>query len=176
MTLSFCAGPEIETFALPRICTVGELIVIEAGVMTIELAPQVKEGATVVAISDSRVALYNPKGIDVPAAFAHKREQGTLLGLRDAEEITKINIKGVFQIWLRDGSYHEVSLKEGHEWTREGCKSCPDFAAEHADISTGGIGAFNDWTLTIVRNCIVASLQSARPTADDLALPSRAAA
>jgi coenzyme F420 hydrogenase subunit beta len=67
------------------------------------------------------------------------------------EEITKINIKGVFQIWTRDGGYHEVPLKEGHAWTREGCKACPDFAAEHADISTGGIGAFNDWTLTIVR-------------------------
>ncbi|MFZ0664938.1 MAG: Coenzyme F420 hydrogenase/dehydrogenase, beta subunit C-terminal domain [Acidimicrobiales bacterium] len=67
------------------------------------------------------------------------------------EDIVKINIKGVFQIWLRDGSYHEVSLKEGHHWTREGCKSCPDFAAEHADISTGGIGAFNDWTLTVIR-------------------------
>jgi coenzyme F420 hydrogenase subunit beta len=65
--------------------------------------------------------------------------------------IAKINIKGVFQIWTSDGSYHEVPLKEGHAWTREGCKMCPDFAAEHADISTGGIGAFGDWTLTVVR-------------------------
>ncbi len=67
------------------------------------------------------------------------------------EDIAKINIKGVFQIWLRDGSYHEVPLAEGYEWTREGCKACPDFAAEHADISAGGIGAFSDWTLAIVR-------------------------
>ena len=66
-------------------------------------------------------------------------------------DIVKMNIKGVFQIWTRDGGYHEIPLKECHAWTREGCKSCPDFAAEHADISTGGIGAFNDWTLTIVR-------------------------
>jgi coenzyme F420 hydrogenase subunit beta len=65
--------------------------------------------------------------------------------------MVKMNIKGVFQIWMRDGSYHEVNLKECHAWTREGCKTCPDFAAEHADISTGGIGAFSDWTLTIVR-------------------------
>ena len=67
------------------------------------------------------------------------------------EEMVKMNIKGVFQIWMKDGSYHEVPLKECHDWTREGCKACPDFAAEHADISTGGIGAFNDWTLTVVR-------------------------
>ncbi|HLH47135.1 MAG TPA: Coenzyme F420 hydrogenase/dehydrogenase, beta subunit C-terminal domain [Acidimicrobiales bacterium] len=67
------------------------------------------------------------------------------------QDIVKMNIKGVFQIWMRDGSYHEVPLKECHAWTREGCKLCPDFAAEHADISTGGIGAFNDWTLTLVR-------------------------
>ena len=65
--------------------------------------------------------------------------------------IKKVNIKGVFQIWMHDGSYHEVNLKECHAWTREGCTSCPDFAAEHADISTGGIGKFNDWTLTVVR-------------------------
>jgi len=71
-------------------------------------------------------------------------------GLRK-QEMVKMNIKGVFQIWMRDGSYHEVPLKECHAWTRDGCTTCPDFAAEHADISTGGIGAFNDWTLTIVR-------------------------
>ncbi len=67
------------------------------------------------------------------------------------EEMTKMNIKGVFQIWMRDGSYHEINLKECHAWTRDGCHHCPDFAAEHADISTGGIGKYNDWTLTIVR-------------------------
>ena len=66
-------------------------------------------------------------------------------------EMQKMNIKGVFQIWMKDGSYHEVDLKECHKWTREGCKSCPDFAAEHSDIATGGIGEDNDWTLTIVR-------------------------
>src|SRR4029079_17832669 len=66
-------------------------------------------------------------------------------------EIKKMNIKGVFQLWMKNGDYHEVPLKECHAWTREGCNMCPDFAAEHADISTGGIGAFNDWTLTIVR-------------------------
>ncbi len=67
------------------------------------------------------------------------------------ENILKMNIKGVFQVWMRDGSFHEIPLKEAREFTREGCKMCPDFAAEHADISTGGIGAFNDWTLTVVR-------------------------
>ncbi len=71
-------------------------------------------------------------------------------GLRK-QDMVKMNIKGVFQIWMRDGSYHEIDLKECHAWTREGCKMCPDFAAEHADISTGGIGKDNDWTLTIVR-------------------------
>jgi coenzyme F420 hydrogenase subunit beta len=90
--------------------------------------------------------------------------------------IAKINIKGVFQIWCRDGSYHEVPLKEGHAWTREGCKSCPDFAAEHADISTGGIGQFLDWTLTVVRSelgqevvdeMVAAGALEVRPGEDD---------
>jgi glutamate dehydrogenase (NAD(P)+) len=47
-----------------------------------------EDGATVIAISDSRTALHNPNGIDVPAAFAHKHETGSLDGLRGAEAIT----------------------------------------------------------------------------------------
>jgi coenzyme F420 hydrogenase subunit beta len=92
------------------------------------------------------------------------------------EQIVKMNIKGVFQVWMRDGSYHEIPLKEAHAWTREGCKLCPDFAAEHADISTGGIGAFGDWTITVVRTeqgrdvmskLLEAGVIETRPATDD---------
>ena len=91
-------------------------------------------------------------------------------------DIMKMNIKGVFQLWTRDGGYHEVPLKEAHAYTREGCTACPDFAAQHADISTGGIGAFNDWTLTIVRTergrelfhaMVAADAVEVRPADDD---------
>jgi coenzyme F420 hydrogenase subunit beta len=96
-------------------------------------------------------------------------------GLR-REDMVKMNIKGVFQVWMRDGTYHEVPLKEAHAWTREGCKQCPDFAAEHADISTGGIGAFGDWTITVVRTdkgrelmdaMVQAGVIEVRPGSDD---------
>jgi coenzyme F420 hydrogenase subunit beta len=92
------------------------------------------------------------------------------------EDIVKMNIKGVFQIWMSDGTYHEVNLKEAHAWTREGCKTCPDFAAQHADIATGGIGKDNDWTLCVVRTdvgrevmarMIRAGVIEAKPADDD---------
>ncbi|HVA70552.1 MAG TPA: Coenzyme F420 hydrogenase/dehydrogenase, beta subunit C-terminal domain [Acidimicrobiales bacterium] len=76
-------------------------------------------------------------------------------------DITKMNIKGVFQLWTKDGGYYEVPLKEGQPFTREGCKLCPDFAAEHADVSAGGIGVFGDWTLVIVRTDLGRELISA---------------
>jgi coenzyme F420 hydrogenase subunit beta len=69
----------------------------------------------------------------------------------DVTEVVKINIKGRYQVWTRDGGYHEIPLKLFHPHTRPGCKLCPDFAAEHADISCGGIGADDRWTLTLVR-------------------------
>jgi coenzyme F420 hydrogenase subunit beta len=75
-------------------------------------------------------------------------------------DIVKMNIKGVFQLWTKDGGYYEIPLKEAHAYTREGCTHCPDFAAEHADLSTGGIGAFGDWTLVIVRTDLGRELMS----------------
>jgi glutamate dehydrogenase (NAD(P)+) len=45
-------------------------------------------GATVVAISDSRGAIYNANGIDVAAAFAHKRAGGALGELKGGERLT----------------------------------------------------------------------------------------
>jgi glutamate dehydrogenase (NAD(P)+) len=47
-----------------------------------------EEGAVVVAISDSGGGIYNPKGIDVPAAIAFKQETGALRGFRGADAIT----------------------------------------------------------------------------------------
>ena len=81
-------------------------------------------------------------------------------GLRK-ENIVKMNIKGVFQVWMDNGDYHEINLKECHAWTREGCNHCPDFAAEHADISTGGIGNETDWTLTVVRTDLGRAIMNA---------------
>jgi glutamate dehydrogenase (NAD(P)+) len=47
-----------------------------------------QQGASVVALSDSRGGVYNGRGIDVPAALAHKQETGSLQGLRGTEPIS----------------------------------------------------------------------------------------
>jgi glutamate dehydrogenase (NAD(P)+) len=47
-----------------------------------------EDGATVIAASDSATGLYNPNGIDVQAAIAHKRETGSLAGFRAADAIS----------------------------------------------------------------------------------------
>jgi glutamate dehydrogenase (NAD(P)+) len=47
-----------------------------------------EDGARVVAISDSSGGLYNPEGIDVRAASAHKAETGSLAGMRGGDPIS----------------------------------------------------------------------------------------
>jgi glutamate dehydrogenase (NAD(P)+) len=47
-----------------------------------------EEGVRVIAVSDSKGGVYNPFGLDVPAAIAYKRAHGTLADLPGAEAIT----------------------------------------------------------------------------------------
>ena len=68
------------------------------------------------------------------------------------DDVAKVNIKGRFQVWRRSsGEEVDIPLKRMQEATRAGCKLCPDFAAEHADIATGGLGQRDGWTLAVVR-------------------------
>ncbi|MFQ5530625.1 MAG: Glu/Leu/Phe/Val dehydrogenase, partial [Gemmatimonadota bacterium] len=47
-----------------------------------------EQGATIIAVSDSRGGIYSPGGLDPEAALAHKQATGSVVGLPGAEEIS----------------------------------------------------------------------------------------
>lgn len=77
-----------------------------------------------------------------------KHIQGVLgINLRDVE---KINIKAKVLVTTKSDEVTVVPLNEAKQYAQKTCSLCPDFSAELADISTGGVG-LKDWTLTIIR-------------------------
>lgn len=51
-----------------------------------------KEGCRVIAISDSKGGVYNPKGLDLEDLFKHKKQTGSVVGARNAENVTNAEL------------------------------------------------------------------------------------
>lgn len=68
----------------------------------------------------------------------------------DLDRVTKINVKGGVYVTLDDGEDVVIPLAECKPYANPWCAHCPDFAAEHADISFGGLG-MTGWTMCLVR-------------------------
>jgi coenzyme F420 hydrogenase subunit beta len=84
---------------------------------------------------------------DYDAFMIGKVEQEMQIPL---SRITKVNVKGRVIVTLEDGRDIEIPLKDARPFANEWCHHCPDFAAEHADLSCGGLG-MEGWTMILVR-------------------------
>ncbi|MDQ3770890.1 MAG: Coenzyme F420 hydrogenase/dehydrogenase, beta subunit C-terminal domain [Actinomycetota bacterium] len=69
----------------------------------------------------------------------------------DLKDVVKVNVKGKVIATLASGEDINIPLKEARPYANEWCHHCPDFAAEHADLSCGGLG-MEGWTMILVRS------------------------
>jgi len=69
----------------------------------------------------------------------------------DLDHIVKINIKGEIYVTMDDEKEIVIPLDECKPYANPWCHHCPDFAAEHADISFGGLG-MSGWTMCVIRS------------------------
>ncbi len=93
----------------------------------------------------------------------------------DVDKIVKVNVKGDVYVTLTDGTDVKIPLDECKVSSNDWCHHCPDFSAEHADISFGGIG-LSGWTMCIIRSeygkdvwnrAVAAGIIETKPTEED---------
>ena len=68
------------------------------------------------------------------------------------DDVHKVNIKDDFMIHLKSGDIKSIPMDDLLFMRRHACRFCPDYSAEFADISFGGIGAEQGWTTVIMRS------------------------
>ena len=87
------------------------------------------------------------------------------------DEVKKINIKEDLLVHLNSGDVKAMMLEELEFMKRFACYFCPDYSAEYADVSFGGIGAAEGWTTLISRTpvgrAIVADARSKKAIEDN---------
>ncbi|MDQ3986245.1 MAG: Coenzyme F420 hydrogenase/dehydrogenase, beta subunit C-terminal domain, partial [Actinomycetota bacterium] len=94
------------------------------------------------------VGLMCCETFDYEAFMIGKVEQERGIPLND---IKKINVKGKVIVTLNSGEDIDIPLKDARPYANEWCHHCPDFAAEHADLSCGGLG-MEGWTMILARS------------------------
>src|SRR6202011_535740 len=62
----------------------------QVGASTVRLLDEA--GLRIVAVGDSRGAVYNPKGLDLQALHEHRRFRGTVAGFKKAEDVTRAEL------------------------------------------------------------------------------------
>ena len=80
-----------------------------------------------------------------------QREKLAEIGGFQWQDVKKINIKEDLIVHLNSGDIKTVMLDELEFMKRFACYFCPDYSAEYADVSFGGIGAGEGWTTVITR-------------------------
>jgi coenzyme F420 hydrogenase subunit beta len=94
------------------------------------------------------IGLMCTETFDYEAFMIGKVEQEMGIPL---SEIKKVNVKGKVIVTLNDDKDINIPLKDARPYANEWCHHCPDFSAEHADLSCGGL-CMEGWTMILVRS------------------------
>jgi len=100
-----------------------------------------------------------------------QQEKIAKIGGFQFSDVKKLNIKDDLIIHFNSGEVKTMMLDELEFMKRFACYFCPDYSAEYADVSFGGIGAEEGWTTIITRTpvgrAIVADARSKKAIEDN---------